>query len=70
MEGDWILDVLLDLRRFAGDNGMPALAEQLDDTLLVAGAELRAVKAQAGQTGEDEGRPRIHHHWVRTRDLP
>lgn len=40
MGKDWILDVLTDLRTFAVSNGMPALAEQLDDTRIVAMSEI------------------------------
>jgi hypothetical protein len=41
MTHDWILDVLRDLRSFARHNDMHRLAEQLDDTALVAMAEMR-----------------------------
>lgn len=40
MKNDWILDVLTDLRGFAMSNGLPKLAEQLDDTVLLAACEL------------------------------
>lgn len=40
MQYDWILDVLSDLKTFALRNGLPALAEQLDDTSLLAAAEI------------------------------
>lgn len=40
MQNEWILDVLADLKTFASANGLPALAEQLDDTTLVAAAEI------------------------------
>lgn len=40
MQNQWILDVLADLRAFAQLNGLERLAEQLDDTSLVATAEL------------------------------
>lgn len=44
MTQDWILDVLFDLKTFARDNGMAALAEQLDDTAIVAMSEIAATK--------------------------
>lgn len=51
MRSDWILDVLADLKTFANSIDMPALAEQLDDTAIVAMAEIAAreerVQAQA-----------------------
>ncbi|MCF3593502.1 hypothetical protein LZG00_05775 [Rhodobacteraceae bacterium LMO-12] len=40
MKNDWILDVLADLKTFALSNGLPVLAEQLEDTAIVAAAEL------------------------------
>ncbi|MBJ6372992.1 hypothetical protein [Sedimentitalea arenosa] len=51
---DWILDVLADLKSFASANGLGALAEQLDDTKLIAAAEIASQneKAQARLNGE------------------
>lgn len=43
MPYQWILDVLSDLKAFAQVNGLTALAEQLDDTSLVAAAEIAHV---------------------------
>jgi hypothetical protein len=40
MRNDWILDVLADLRTFARENGLPELAERLDDAQQVAVAEI------------------------------
>lgn len=48
-KNDWILDVLADLRAFALSNGLPAISEQLDDTLLIAAGELRS-QSNKGQT--------------------
>lgn len=39
-QNKWILDVLSDLNAFAAANGLSALAEQLDDTRLIAAAEI------------------------------
>lgn len=50
MSKDWIIDVLTDLKAFARQNDMPCLAEQLDDTVLVAAAEL----AQMSEARLDE----------------
>ena len=36
-----MIDVLADLRSFAEANRLPALAEQLDDAIMIAAAELR-----------------------------
>jgi hypothetical protein len=51
---DWILDVLADLKSFASANGLGALAEQLDDTKLIAAAEIASQneKTQADLNGE------------------
>jgi hypothetical protein len=40
MRSDWILDVLADLKAFAQSNGLPKLAEHLDDASLCALAEI------------------------------
>lgn len=40
MGNDWIIDVLADLRAFAQKNDLPLLAVQLDETSLVAQAEI------------------------------
>ncbi|MCB1339757.1 MAG: hypothetical protein KDK24_01565 [Pseudooceanicola sp.] len=60
MQCDWILDVLADLKSFAKANGLVALAEQLDDTTLVAAAEIasragmaRQANGELGQSGPD-----------------
>lgn len=63
MHNDWILDVLTDLKAFAAANGLGALAEQLDDTSLIAAAEIASQKEEAnahthdtnGQFGSDIG---------------
>lgn len=49
MRSDWILDVLTDLKTFARANKLPALAEQLDDTEIVAMAELSARDEAKGE---------------------
>lgn len=60
MRNDWILDVLADLRQFAQSNDLPLLAEQLDDTALIAVAEIsgsdeRSAKKQHGRQNEPIG---------------
>jgi hypothetical protein len=63
MRNDWIIDVLADLRRFAEANDLPLLAEQLDDTALVATAEIvardegPAKRVHAGDTNETGAHP-------------
>lgn len=42
MQNDWIFDVLTDLRLFAQQNDLAALAAQVETTLRVAQAELAA----------------------------
>lgn len=49
MQNEWILDVLTDLRTFARQNGLGVLAEQIDDTRLVAAAELASKEASPGE---------------------
>ena len=53
MRSDWILDVLADLRTFALSIDLPALAEQLDDTALVAMAEIAALEERTQAHGQD-----------------
>ena len=59
MRSDWILDVLADLKTFAQSIDLPVLAEQLDDTGIVAMAEIAAreerVKALASGTDTQPG---------------
>ncbi|AVL54313.1 hypothetical protein CEP88_18035 [Roseobacter denitrificans] len=43
MRSDWILDALTDLKTFATANDLPVLAEQLDDTAIVALAEIASL---------------------------
>ena len=47
---DWILDVLADLKEFALSADLPNLAEQLDDTALIALAEIASV--EEGKRGQ------------------
>ena len=58
MRSDWILDVLTDLKTFARANDLTALAEQLDDTAIVAMAEIAALK----------GKTALAHQWQRLRN--
>ena len=44
MKDDWVLDVLADLRTFARQNSFSVLAEQLDDTLIVAATDINRVR--------------------------
>ncbi len=44
MRNEWILDVLADPKTFALSNELPHLAEHLDDTALVAMAEIASLE--------------------------
>ena len=48
---EWILDVLSDLNAFAVANGLIGLAEQLDDTRLIAAAEIASMQDEARAPG-------------------
>ena len=50
MQNDWILDVLSDLRSFAQENGLVRLAQQLDETALLAAVEISAPRPVAGRS--------------------
>lgn len=43
MQSTWIVDVIADLRTYARTNDLSALAEQLDDALMVAAIETSPV---------------------------
>ena len=43
MGHEWIIDVLADLKTFAKQNDLPLLAVQLEDSALVASAEIATV---------------------------
>jgi hypothetical protein len=55
MQSDWILDVLADLKAFALSIELPVLAEQLDDTAIVALAEIASLqeRTQAQTHGQN-----------------
>jgi hypothetical protein len=48
---DRILDVLADLKAFALANGLGGLAEQLDDTTLIAAVEIASQAEEARALG-------------------
>lgn len=55
MRNVWILDVLADLKSFARNNDMGALAEQLDDAMLVAAGEIASSgRGDTRLAGHDE----------------
>lgn len=57
MQYEWILDVLTDLKAFAQANGLSSLAEQLDDTSLLAAAEIAQIAGgMAGGFAANAGR--------------
>ena len=52
---EWMLDLITDLRGVAEKQAMFQLAEQLDDTLLIAAREIRQTAAcQDVTSGEDD----------------
>lgn len=46
MANDWIFDVLTDLKNYAFSNGLVALADNLDETILIAAAEVAATEGR------------------------
>jgi len=54
MSDNWILDVLADLKSFALRNSLNALAEQLDDTILVAATEIASKEGGARSAVEGD----------------
>lgn len=67
---DWILDVLVDLKKFASANGLGVLAEQLGNTTLIAAVDIASQAEEAhersnagyGQSGTDTGGLGRHGH--------
>jgi len=51
MSQEWMIDVLTDLRQFAQQNGLMGLAEQLDDTILIAATELKTANQDRTSLG-------------------
>ncbi|WP_022702499.1 hypothetical protein [Pseudorhodobacter ferrugineus] len=66
MRHDWIFDVLADLRAYADENNLPALAAQVTATLRVADIEVaeeafaRAQHAPAGAKDKGKHARRAH----------
>jgi hypothetical protein len=54
MQHDWIIDVLSDLRTFADNHSLGRLAEQLDDTILMAASEIQSIDGAHVAVGSDE----------------
>lgn len=65
MRSDWIIDVLADLRCFAQANDLPLLAEQLDDTALIATAEIASRDERSAKRGHAGNEYQIGEHPVR-----
>lgn len=62
MQGEWIFEVLADLRAFALKNDLPALAAQVETTLRVARVELASHESMTppeskGGQGNGNNRP-------------
>ncbi|WP_343080945.1 hypothetical protein [Ostreiculturibacter nitratireducens] len=66
----WILDVLDDLRSFAAANGLPDLAERLDDASLLAAEEIAQLseKPPARQTEAHAQTARTRHRGIAAHD--
>lgn len=70
MQYDWVIDVLADLKKFAQQNELTLLSEQLDDSIMIAAEDIKrsnqALKGGAAherKTGEAD-------HRVAVCDLP
>ncbi|WP_139840025.1 hypothetical protein [Pseudoruegeria sp. SK021] len=71
MTKDWVLDVLADLRTFAHQNDLPSLAEQLDDTIMVAAADISGSQfAPSGMKPGHERKARNLTDRIAASDLP
>lgn len=47
MAHDWILDVLADLKAYANKNGLSVLADELNETTLIAATEIASVEGRS-----------------------
>jgi len=55
MKNDWIIDVLMDLKKFSAKNELTYLAEHLDDTIMVASTELASpIRSRRHLLGDHE----------------
>ncbi|NSX56846.1 hypothetical protein [Parasulfitobacter algicola] len=50
MKNKWILDVLFDLRAYAQENGLMALAEHLEEASFLASAEIATLEERAARS--------------------
>ncbi|PJJ80658.1 hypothetical protein CLV77_2929 [Brevirhabdus pacifica] len=60
MRQDWVFDVLADLRSFAARNGMVKLADQLEDTMIVAAADIAATAGPVEWARDDATNGNLH----------
>lgn len=70
MTHDWMIDVLTDLRKYARTNQFPALAEMLDDTILVAAMEFRDRMSASNMAEDHDGETGTHHRDLEGHSLP
>lgn len=61
MSQEWMIDVLTDLRKFARNNGLMGLAEQLDDTILIAATEMKSQRKTSETVFSDANPDRSVH---------
>ena len=61
MSQEWIIDVLIDLRKFAGKNNLGRLGEQLDDTIHIAAAEMSKLARGGDVSGRHDSQDRSVH---------
>jgi hypothetical protein len=55
MGHEWIIDVLVDLKRFASTNDLPLLASQLDQTALIASLEIESTAEKSSLLTRGDG---------------
>lgn len=69
MANDWIIDVLADLKTYARKNGLSVLAKQLQETTLIAAAEIASSEEKAPETANWElGDATGHYRTVAARE--
>lgn len=56
MAHDWILDVIADLKAYANKNRLSALADELDEAMLIAATEIASAEGKAPKPATQHAR--------------
>ncbi len=62
MKHDWMIDVLADLEKYAQENGLVAVSEQLNDAKLMAATEISSLVDEGVGAGPADAEQARNHH--------